>query len=129
MLSTLLVMSALSLSPDRPLDFGPWPNPWTTLDTGLELVLAVGIAADVGQSIWAIHHLGGMEANLLLSKHPSDASYIFAGSASLVAHAAIAYILPTPFREAWQSVWIVFEGINIATNGYPGPKIGLHFQF
>ena len=127
MLTALLLMT-LAAPPDEAKLFGPWPSPWTKWDTGIELVLAAEIAVDVGQSIYGIAH-GGRELNPLLPRHPTRAQFYVAGTAGLLVHAAVAYVLPVPLRETWQSVVIAIEGANVLTNGGWDARIGLRLSY
>ncbi len=56
------------------------------------------------------------ETNIFLGDHPSlgKVNSWFAGT--LVAHTAVSYILPKPWRTIWQSVWIGIEGETVRRN-------------
>jgi len=60
------------------------------------------------------------EANPILGDRPSASaiSTYFAGT--LLAHAAIAYVLPHPYRTVWQMLWLGVEGGSVANNLHAG---------
>jgi len=64
------------------------------------------------------------ETNPILGRNPSRAKVLTFGLTCIVLHSAIAYYLPTPYREIWQCVIIGAEGANIDRNR----KIGLQYS-
>lgn len=65
------------------------------------------------------------ESNIFLGKNPSQAliNGYFAGT--LILHTAIAYILPSRYRTAWQCVTIGFEGSTVVRNA----RLGISMSF
>ena len=101
-------------------------NEWTTLNTSLELVLAAEVVVDVVQTRWflgkpanpALYIEGSkyVEGNPILGRNPSGPRLYLTAAAAVIAHAAIARLLPHSYREAWQYITIVVESSVIAAN-------------
>lgn len=94
---------------------------WTVMDTVLEGGFAVALAADMSTTIDIGQRCGPknndpgdrlyrcIETNPILGKWPSRERVIAYGTVCLILHAAIARILPQPFRAGWQVVWTAVE--------------------
>jgi len=102
---------------------------WTKLDTSLQVVYTVAHCLDWAQTRQISRHYGQMtgyqqhndgrttfavnqESNGILGPHPSRDTVDLYFASTLVAHTAIAYILPKPYRNIWQAVWI---GVEVET--------------
>lgn len=110
---------------------------WTREDTYRQAALTTLLIADWAQSRWAIKHnektnycASGSspctlyeEDNPLLGKHPSVGKANNLIAASIVGHAAIAYLLPRGWREGWQYVWIGVEANAVFRNRAVGVKL------
>lgn len=102
------------------------PGPKT--DLALEAAFAVALAADVALTWDRQYHAGGPlreEANPLLGRRPSPDRLILYNVTGLVAHAAIAYLLPRPWRSLWQGGWIAAELTYAGANVMVGARIPL----
>ncbi len=66
------------------------------------------------------------ETSPLLGDHPSKQKIDLVFGAGILAHTAIAYLLPHPYRTYWQSFWIGVETEAVYSNYY---KAGIRFRF
>ena len=115
----LIVFAAMLLT-------APAQAEWTSADTAREAVYLGLHVADWGQTLSVPGNCDRYtETNPILGKCPSrgDVNRYFAITGA--AHAAVAYLLPRPYREAWQYVWIGFEAHQVATNW----QAGVRFNF
>ena len=98
---------------------------WTTEDTKREIVYGVLVIADWRQTQDIAHHPDLEEFNELIGEHPNNATinryFVVANSLQL----AIAYILPTEWRKAWQYIGIGYEIGMVSHNN----QIGLNIRF
>jgi len=107
---------------------------WSKEDSYRQTALTVLLVADWGQTRWAIKQNEKNcvrpcqvyeEGNPILGKHPSIGKTNNLIGASIIGHAAIAYILPRQWREGWQYVWIGVEANAVNRN----QSIGIKFNF
>jgi hypothetical protein len=89
---------------------------WTTYDTTLELTLTAIAVVDYGQTRWFLANTPLVEMNPLLGERPNRESMLLFGGAALLGHAAIARLLPNPYRRAWQHAAICLWAANISRN-------------
>jgi len=67
------------------------------------------------------------ENNPLLGRHPSRARINVTIAAAMIGHAAVARLLPQPYRRYWQAVFITIEVGAVTHNVRAG--LGLHLTF
>lgn len=88
---------------------------WTAGDTALQMIFLTELDIDRAQSVYAFspaHKNEHEEVGLLrivAGKHPTPRQVNFWCATSAIAHTAIAYYLPKPYRTIWQSFWIGVE--------------------
>lgn len=95
-------------------------NEWTKLNTALELVLFAEGLADIMQTRWFVGREVNrapypegtiyVETNPILGRKPGAARLYSTFISAMILHAAVARILPSGFREAWQISLIGIEG-------------------
>jgi len=97
---------------------------WTGFNTALEGVFALSLAGDYVQTLHTAR-ADYVEHNPILGKHPAPAltTAYFLGCGA--AHAAIAFRLPSPWREIWQLAGIAVQGAAIGRN----VQAGVGFSF
>lgn len=100
-------------------------SPYSVIDVGLEAVYDAELIVDSHQT-HTIQDVGGVETNPLLGHHPSQQRTNEYFLLSAVAHGAISYFLPRPWREAFQGVSIVVEGGFLHRNDSRG--FGFNFR-
>lgn len=103
---------------------------WTTLDTALQTAfVAITLVdwAQTQQSVRNREHYLYVETNPVLGKYPSKGRVNAVIGASILAHTAISYSLPKPWRTVWQSVWIGIETQAVRQNHAVGLGVSLHF--
>jgi hypothetical protein len=113
---------------------------WNTTDTVLQSGVALLQIADWRQTRWFLKNpprctttrsvttCNGTEADVagMLGGHPSMGRLNAVIGLSIVGHAAISYLLPSPLRNVWQLVWIGIEGSAVRANHKEGvPVFGL----
>lgn len=106
---------------------------WTREDTYRQAALTALLVVDWGQTRWIAKHNGmtepdqypqnAGETNCVLGRYPSIGKVNNYFAASIVGHAAIAYMLPRGWREGWQYVWIGAEANQVNRNRAIGIKI------
>lgn len=120
-LTLLLLLPSLCLADD-----------WTREDSYRQAALTALLVADWAQTRWAIkqNEKGCArscqiyeEGNPILGKHPNLGKTNNLIAASIVGHAAVAYILPHKWREGWQYVWIGIEANAVNRNQSVGIKM------
>jgi hypothetical protein len=102
-------------------------EPWTRMDTVNEALFAATVLVDQGQTVYGVHRAGLAEVNPVLGRHPSREAIWVYGAGATIAHAAVARLLPRPYRRAWQHVWIVNQLGYIGHNARMAG--GFHFAF
>jgi len=125
---TLILSVALLAEPAAAHD------PWTLLDTTLEASGAALQLVDWSTTLndarpkywdgerWVI----AVESwNPILGRRPSEAKVNVYFAGTLLAHAAIAYALPRPWRTLWQVAWIGMEADADAYNVAGGLRLEL----
>lgn len=100
----LLLMSVLSQAPQE----------WNWLNTATEMALVAATVVDATETNYFLKNQLGTEGNPLLGSNPSRSRIYLTNAAELLAHAAIAYVLPNPWRSAWQGAWLGIEVGNVA---------------
>jgi len=100
-------------------------DPWSKADTAWELSYVAMVAMDCSQSR-QIEDGGRYERNPLLPRHPSAKTITQLCILNVVAHAAISYALPRPWRRRFQTVTFVLEAGVVADNYY---RAGVKVKF
>jgi len=109
---------------------------WTREDTYRQSALTALLVVDWAQTRWIVKHPRDpvqpdgtyqwrAEGNRLLGEHPSIGRVNGYFAASIIGHAAISYVLPRDWREAWQYVWIGIE-INTTRRNH---AMGIRMEF
>jgi hypothetical protein len=103
-----------------------WFTPFTWYDYTLEATFLGVTSMDWSQtqeiaSQPTIYH----EMNPALGNHPSLLAVNIYFPASMAVHALVAYALPKPYREVWQTMWIGVETYCVVNN----VSIGLRVRF
>jgi len=139
LLALLIGMVLVILArPARANEFAPSPQPspargedvnrWTTMDTSLEVIYGAFHVMDWGQTLHFVRNPDRyFETNNILGRYPSEGRVNSYFALTLAGHAAVAYILPKPWRTIWQSVWIGIEANQVECNRQVGVGISLHF--
>lgn len=98
---------------------------WTTADSVRQGVFTGLTMIDWAQTRYIAKHspVEVQEGNPILGKTPSLGRVNNYFAVSIVGHAAISYVLPRPWREGWQYVWIGIEGERIHHNYAMGVKL------
>jgi hypothetical protein len=132
LLLALLLLPALARGEGLNLD------PWTREDTWRQTAVTALLLADWYQTQWMVKNPcanagGGTNcsdpfredhfARYFIGSRPTVGQVNNYFAASIVAHAAIAYVLPKGWREAWQYVWIGIQ-IDTVRRNYIGIKYG-----
>ncbi len=91
---------------------------WTWGDTALEAAFAGITAMDWDQTRALANHYDPYvwETNPLLGHHPSVSRVNAYFPLYIVTHAAVAYVLPKPWRTIFQSIWIGYESDQVYNN-------------
>ena len=97
---------------------------WTTMDTVLQLTFTAVTVVDWAQTLRiARGHDDYVERNSLLGDHPSEGRVNSYFAAGIVAHAAVSYALPKPWRTMWQCFWIGGEVKTVSYNINAGLRL------
>lgn len=125
----LLVLCTLTVLLCTPLSAWAgdlWFTPFTWYDYSLEATFLGVTSMDWSQTQEiATHPMEYRELNPVLGSHPSVGAVNLYFPSAMALHALIAYALPKPYREIWQSVWIGVESYTVINNASIGLKI--HF--
>ncbi len=112
-------------------DFETGDGDWTATDTLLEVATCAALYADWRQTREIAKHpvlADGRplsEGNPLLPRHPNLSRVNNSFIITALLHPVITYLLPRPFREGWQVVFLAGEGLAVVHN-YDlglGPKV------
>lgn len=100
---------------------------WDREDTFRQTAFSVLLIADWGQTLNAAKDQKKFRetglATRIIGEHPSVAEVNSYFVSSLIAHAAISYLLPSPWRKVWQYVWIGAETNQVYRNYQVGARI------
>jgi len=106
---------------------------WTPADTAFEAAGATLHLLDWSQTVrlgrMRPYSAGGMlvdpghETNPILGERPGAAKVTGYFAGTLLAHAAVARLLPPPYRRTWQAVWIGVEGYCVGYNFATGVRL------
>jgi 4'-phosphopantetheinyl transferase EntD len=89
---------------------------WTRTDSERQaVVVALGVV-DIALTKRGLDELGMMERNPILGRKPSPARLWTLGASGIVAHTALAVVLPRRWREGWQAAGIAVELTMCASN-------------
>jgi hypothetical protein len=101
---------------------------WTAMDTSLEITYGAFHVMDWTQTLHLSRNPNGLhELNTIMGRNPSEGRVNSYFAMTLAGHAAVAYMLPKPWRTIWQSVWIGIEYDVVRQNREAGLGISLHF--
>jgi hypothetical protein len=125
MFTTTLTLIVLAADP-----VNTYPAQWTTTNTTLELTLASVALLDVMSTRSFLDRGTGYERNPILGKHPGAARLYLMAGAGLLAHTLIAYLLPEPYRQAWQGFVLGFDLLTVVSNEtFSGACSSIGFKF
>lgn len=102
---------------------------WTATDTAVQAVFVALTFVDWEQTRTFTrdqdkdYHKD--ETSFLLGTHPSQQKINLVFGTGILAHTAIAYLLPHPYRTYWQSFWIGVETEAV----YSNYEAGIRFRF
>jgi hypothetical protein len=117
-----------SPSPQSSPARGEGKSTWTTMDTSLEVVYGAFHVMDWSQTLHFVRNPERYyERNNILGRYPSEGRVNSYFALTLAGHAAVAYVLPKPWRTIWQSIWIGIEANQVNRNRELGVGISLHF--
>ena len=97
---------------------------WRWHDTALELVFAGVTTVDMLQTV-SFRQNGTHEVNPILGQYPSRLRVVGGIGLAVLGHAAIAYVLPRPWRTIWQTMWLGVEVDAVGHNVSAGIRISL----
>jgi len=104
------------------------PNAWSWQDTTLQGIFSVVLAMDYSQTLYGSRHPQEYgEMNSILKDHMEQNVITEYFVAYLIGHAVISYLLPRPWRTAWQGIYIGMEATTVNNNRQYGA--GLNFKF
>lgn len=92
-------------------------------DWGQTRAIANGYTSEYVDASGATRTRTYHETNGLLGEHPPSGRVDAYFAASIVGHAAVAYMLPQPYRRIWQSLFIAVEAHFVIQNDSIGLKI------
>lgn len=99
---------------------------WTKTDSLYQISYSLLHVMDWGQTLEISRNPDRWEeTNPILGEHPSTGSVNTYFATTLLAHAAISYLLPGEYRRIWQVLWIGIEGGTVVRNY----SIGIRCQF
>jgi hypothetical protein len=103
---------------------------WRTSDTWRQAGVTTLFVVDWAQTLQIAKNPDkyreiGWQGARLLSEHPSVAQVNQYMAGTIVVHAAISYLLPHGWRDAWQYVWIGSEADVVRKNHLIGIRIPL----
>ena len=103
-----------------------WFTPFSWYDYALETTFIGVTSMDWSQTQQiATHPHEYYETNFILGRHPSLNTVNIYFPSAMALHALVAYALPKPWREVWQTMWIGVETYTVYTN----ETIGLRIKF
>lgn len=128
MKNLLMTMTLLALLITRTVSAGEEMYSWTAKDTSLEIIYAASHAMDWSQTLHISRNPQTyFELNPIMGPHPSEDKVKAYFALTLIAHAAMAYMLPPPYRTIWQSFWIGVETLAVQHNRAMGLGLSMHF--
>jgi hypothetical protein len=96
---------------------------WTTADSIRQGLYTGFTLVDCEQTKTFLKNPHMYENNHILGKHPSQTKVNNLCALSIVGNAAVSYVLPRGWREAWQYVWIGAEASAVYHNYSAGVRI------
>lgn len=97
---------------------------WSAGNTALQSAVVVAGVADIMQTRYGLSQ-GYIEANPLYGSRPSAKRLYGVFAALSVANAAVAYLLPEPYRTVFQCI---SAGVHVASISHNAVLFGLHFK-
>ena len=114
------------MSPSVALADEIWFTPFSWYDYALETTFIGVTSMDWSQTQQIVAHPHEYyETNFILGRHPSLSTVNIYFPSAMALHALVAYALPKPWREVWQTMWIGVETYTVYTNA----SIGLRIKF
>ncbi len=100
---------------------------WTAQDTTLQLVYTAVNAADWAQTRYIARNPRTFfeQGNLFIGHHPDMGRVDSWFAMTTLAHAAVSWLLPRPYRSFWQSFWIGYEANAVGYNY----RVGVAMRF
>ncbi len=106
------------------------PAKWTWEDTALQTVYSGLLITDWAQTLHIARNPGHYyekESERFIGKHPSKRDVNIHFATNLIGHAAVACLLPKPYRTIWQSIYIIYEYDIVQNNRDIELGVSLHF--
>jgi hypothetical protein len=105
---------------------------WTSGDTALQLTYTVAHVMDWNQTLHIARNPNRYEernqlVSAFIGEHPTKQRVNAFCASTLLIHTGISYLLPKPYRTAWQSFWIGVEVGTVQHNREIGLGVSLHF--
>ena len=100
-------------------------DPWTPTDTAWEAAVQTALVLDWAQTRYIRNDPTRRELNPLIGPYPSMGKVNTYFVTSMVLHGAVAYVLPGPWRRAYQEGMLAFEIGMIGRNKH----LGIGFKF
>lgn len=97
---------------------------WTAKDTVIEAAGATLHLLDLSQTLRISADPRFVEHNPILGQRPAASAVTTYFVGTLLLHAAVARVLPQPYRTMWQLAWIGVEGGCVANN----VRAGIQFR-
>lgn len=102
------------------------PDPWSKTDVALEITWTALHLMDLNQTLQISANPDKYtEGCPFLRDHPSKGEVYKVFAIGWVAHALIAHVLPHPYRNWWQFLWIGSSATSVQDNW----ATGIHFSF
>lgn len=103
-------------------------DPWTTTDTVLQATYTALHVMDWSQTLHIARNPEQYkEQNTFLGEYPSTGRVNSYMALTLIANTAIPMYLKKPYRNIWQSIWIIHDYSFVQHNRRIGIGISLHF--
>jgi hypothetical protein len=129
LITALVFIGAFTTYADAPS--GEEAFAWTATDTALQAIFIAATAVDWSQTLDISRSYERRcpyyERNPFLGRKPGAGRINTWMSTTILAHTAIAYLLPKPYRTVWQSLWVGLEIGQIHQNRQIGLGVDLHF--
>lgn len=90
----------------------------SAVDVAGEVAFGVVLAADWAQTVDITRD--GYEKNPIIGRRGERVPPAVYFPVMFVLHAAAAWLLPRPFRNAWQAGWVIAEGVVVWNNAVAG---------
>jgi len=119
-IACLILLAVLVASPAYSWE----PDPWSRTDIALEVTWTALHLMDLNQTLQISANPDKYtEGCPVLSDHPSRHEVYRVFGIGWVVHALVAHILPRPYRNWWQIVWIGSSATSVQNNWAAGIRI------